>query len=234
MGTETPWEKRWIPQRLPSFGNQRWDTVWDGLTEGFERETAPAGTALYQQGDPASEVIFLHTGQVRIECVHSNGKKRVLCLLFDGIPVGEEECLFGGPREYRAVTVTECQFSRIPAEVFKDRAEASPALALKLFQISARKWQMLSRTVVRDSFLDARGRVIQFLLSISGPYGAKEAAGIRFTIRLTHQEVADFLGISRVVVSQCFQSLIRDGLLKKAHQYYLIPDRASLEAQLYP
>ena len=233
MGTETPWEKRWIPQHLPSFGNQRWDTVWDGLTEGFEREIAPAGTALYQQGDPASEVIFLHTGQVRIECVHNNGKKRVLCLLFDGITVGEEECLFGEPREYRAVAVTECQFSRIPAEVFKDRAEASPALALKLFQISARKWQILSRTVVRDSFLDARGRVIQFLLSISGPYGAKETAGIRFTIRLTHQEVADFLGLSRVVVSQCFQSLIRDGLLKKAHQYHLIPDRTSLEAQLY-
>lgn len=233
MGTETPWEKRWIPQRLPSLGNQRWDTVWDGLTEGFDRETIPAGTALYQQGDPASEVIFLYTGQVRIECVHSSGKKRVLYMLFDGIPVGEEECLFGGPREYRAVAVTECQFSRIPAEVFKERAEASPALALKLFQISARKLQMLSRTVVRDSFLDARGRVIQFLLSISGPYGAEDASGIRFTIRLTHQEVADFLGLSRVVVSQCFQSLIRDGLLKKAHQYYLIPDRVSLEGQLY-
>lgn len=57
--------------------------------------------------------------------------------------------------------------------------------------------------------------------------------GVRLTIRLTHQEVADFLGISRVVVSQCFQSLSREGLLKKTRQHYLLPDRAALEAQLH-
>lgn len=169
----------------------------------------------------------------RVECIHSSGKKRVLCLLFEGIPVGEDECLFGGPREYRAVAVTACQIFRIPAEVFKRRAEASPALALKLFQISARKSQVLGRMLIRDSFLSVRGRVIQFLLSVSEPYGTEEGAGVRLTIRLTHQEVADFLGISRVVVSQCFQSLSREGLLKKTRQHYLLPDRAALEAQLH-
>ena len=61
----------------------------------------------------------------------------------------------------------------------------------------------------------------------------EEGEGVRLTIRLTHQEVADFLGISRVVVSQCFQSLNREGLLKKTRQHYLIPDRAALEAQLH-
>ena len=203
------------------------------LTDGFRRETVPAGTVFYQQGDPAREVIFLQTGQIRVECIHSSGKKRVLCLLFEGIPVGEDECLFGGPREYRAVAVTACQIFRIPAEVFKRRAEASPALALKLFQISARKSQVLGRMLIRDSFLSVRGRVIQFLLSVSEPYGTEEGAGVRLTIRLTHQEVADFLGISRVVVSQCFQSLNREGLLKKTRQHYLIPDRAALEAQLH-
>ena len=92
-----------------------------------------------------------------MECIHSSGKKRVLCLLFEGIPVGEDECLFGGPREYRAVAATACQIFRIPAEVFKRRAEASPALALKLFQISARKSQVLGRMLIRDSFLSVRG-----------------------------------------------------------------------------
>ena len=222
MEKELRWEKQWIPEHLSAVGNEPWDTVWDRLTDGFRPETVPAGT-----------VIFLQTGQIRVECIHSSGKKRVLCLLFEGIPVGEDECLFGGPREYRAVAVTACQIFRIPAEVFKRRAEASPALALKLFQISARKSQVLGRMLIRDSFLSVRGRVIQFLLSVSEPYGTEEGAGVRLTIRLTHQEVADFLGISRVVVSQCFQSLSREGLLKKTRQHYLLPDRAALEAQLH-
>ena len=233
MEKELRWEKQWIPEHLSAVGNEPWDTVWDRLTDGFRPETVPAGTVFYQQGDPAREVIFLQTGQIRVECIHSSGKKRVLCLLFEGIPVGEDECLFGGPREYRAVAVTACQIFRIPAEVVKRRAEASPALALKLFQISARKSQVLGRMLIRDSFLSVRGRVIQFLLSVSEPYGTEEGAGVRLTIRLTHQEVADFLGISRVVVSQCFQSLSREGLLKKTRQHYLLPDRAALEAQLH-
>lgn len=106
MEKELRWEKQWIPEHLSAVGNEPWDTVWDRLTDGFRPETVPAGTVFYQQGDPAREVIFLQTGQIRVECIHSSGKKRVLCLLFEGIPVGEDECLFGGPREYRAVAVT--------------------------------------------------------------------------------------------------------------------------------
>ena len=97
MEKELRWEKQWIPEHLSAVGNEPWDTVWDRLTDGFRPETVPAGTVFYQQGDPAREVIFLQTGQIRVECIHSSGKKRVLCLLFEGIPVGEDECLFGGP-----------------------------------------------------------------------------------------------------------------------------------------
>ena len=86
---------------------------------------------------------------------------------------------------------------------------------------------------IGDCFVRVRGRVVEFLRSVSEPYGTEEGAGVRLTIRLTHQEVADFLGISRVVVSQCFQSLSREGLLKKTRQHYLLPDRAALEAQLH-
>lgn len=87
MEKELRWEKQWIPEHLSAVGNEPWDTVWDRLTDGFRPETVPAGTVFYQQGDPAREVIFLQTGQIRVECIHSSGKKRVLCLLFEGIPV---------------------------------------------------------------------------------------------------------------------------------------------------
>ena len=226
------WEKQWTPRYLPSLGDEPWDAVWDRLTQGFRRETVPAGTVLYQQGDPADEVLYLQSGQVRLECVHSGGKRRVLCLLFDGIPVGEDECIYGGVREFRAVAATRCQVFRIPAEVFKRRAETSPALALKLFQVSARKSQVLSRLLVRDSFLSARGRIIQFLLSLAERHGESGAEGTRLTILLTQQETADFLGFSRVAVAHCVRDLVREGLLAKRGRALLLPDPEDLRAQL--
>lgn len=221
-----------MPQHLSSLGDEPWDTVWDRLTDGFRREAVQAGTVFYQQGDPADEVLYLQSGQVRVECVHSDGKKRALYLLFDGIVVGEDECIYGGVREFRAVAATECQVFRIPAEVFKQRVETSAALALKLFQVSARKSQVLSRLLVRDSFLSARGRIVQFLLSVAERHGAAGAEGVRLTIRLTQQELADFLGLSRVAVSHCIQLLAQEGLLKKRERFWVLPDPAALRAQL--
>ena len=158
-----------------------------------------------------------------MECIHSGGKKRVLCLLFEGIPVGEDKCLFGGPREYRAVAVTACQIFRIPAEVFKRRAEASPALALKLFRIFRPEEPGAWPHADPRQLVSVRGRVIQFLLSVSEPYGTEEGAGGRLTIRLTRQEVADFIGHLPGGGVECFQSLSREGLLKKTRQHYPIP-----------
>ena len=232
MEENAVWEKQWTPRYLPSLGDEPWDAVWGRLTEGFRLEIVPAGTVLYQQGDPADEVLYLQSGQVQLECVHSGGKRRVLCLLFDGIPVGEDECIYNSVREFRAVTATECQVFRIPAEVFKQRVETSPALALKLFQVSARKSQVLSRMLVRDSFLSARGRVIQLLLSLAERYGAVGTGGVRLTIRLTQQEIADFLGLSRVAVSHCIQFLTQEGLLAKRGRTLLLPDPEALQAQL--
>ena len=115
MEKELRWEKQWIPEHLSAVGNEPWDTVWDRLTDGFRPETVPAGTVFYQQGDPAREVIFLQTGQIRVECIHSSGKKRVLCLLLREFPWERTSACSGGPREYRAVAVTACQIFRIPA-----------------------------------------------------------------------------------------------------------------------
>lgn len=71
MEKELRWEKQWIPEHLSAVGNEPWDTVWDRLTDGFRPETVPAGTVFYQQGDPAREVIFLQTGQIRVVMGHT-------------------------------------------------------------------------------------------------------------------------------------------------------------------
>ena len=64
MEQETAWEKQWMPQHLSSLGNEPWDAVWDRLTDGFCRETVPAGTVFYQQGDPADEVLSVLTREL--------------------------------------------------------------------------------------------------------------------------------------------------------------------------
>lgn len=228
MGTgQERWEKQWRPA-APGMKGPAWENVWDELTGGFRTADVPKGTVLYEQGGPAEEVIFLHRGQVQLECCHSSGKKRVVYALFDGLTVGEDECMFGGPRAFRAVCNTPCRITRIPAQEFRRRVEHSHALALKLFQLAARRAQMLSQLLVRDSFLDAGKRVARFLVSQAEYYGKPEDGGLCLTVRLTHQQLADFLGISRVAVSQCVRELEKQGLLERREGRFFLPNPAAL------
>lgn len=224
---EERWEKRWRPVAC-GLDNREWDTVWEELTGDRPAVSVSRGTVLYEQGDSADDVIFLHRGQVQLECCHKNGKKRVVYQLFDGITVGEDECMFGDVREFRAVCSTECQISRIPAEEFRRSVERSHALALKLFQVAARKGQVLRSLLARDSFLDVEERVARFLMSQAEYYGQPEDGGVRINVRITQQELADFLGISRVAVSQCLSELRQKGILYKRGRYLLIRDLPAL------
>lgn len=225
---EERWEKQWRPT-ICGRDSEAWDTVWGELTDGFPEVNVPAGTVLYEQGDPADEVIFLHHGTVWVESCHKNGKKRVIYALFNGLTVGEEECMFGGDREFRAVCNTECRISRIPAEEFRRRVEGSHALAVKLLQASARKGQVLCNLLTRDSFLDVEERIARFLVSQAEYYGEPENGGMRLTVRITQQELADFLGISRVAVSQSLSELREKGILDKRGRYLLIRDVPALQ-----
>lgn len=223
------WEEKWRVQNRRVLGEASWERVWDELTDGFPMETVPKGTVLYQQGAPADEVIYLHRGQAQLDCCHSSGKKRAIYAIFDGLTLGEDECMFGGVREFRAITTSECVLCRVPAVEFRRRVESSHALAVKLLQVSARKHQVLSRALARESFLSVGERVARYLLAQAEYYGREEGDGVCITARFTHQEVADFVGTSRVAVSRCLRELEKQGLLEKRDRCFFLPDPAALK-----
>lgn len=205
---------------------------WSALTAGLSPEVLPKGAMLYRQGSASDEMFLIVEGRVRLECCHSNGKNRTIYTVSEGVIIGEAGAMFGGAHDFQAVAASRCTVYRVPASLFRQRAEASPALAIQVLQIAARKGQILATLLTQDSFLGVQERLSGTLLRLAGQYGVPRAAGTLITLRFTHQELADLLGVSRVSVSQCLQSFIRRGLIKKQGRYYLILDANGLEQLL--
>lgn len=205
---------------------------WSALTAGLSPEILPKGGMLYRQGSASSEMFLIVEGRVRLECCHSNGKNRAIYIVSDGVTIGEAGAMFGGTHDFQAVAACRCTIYRIPASLFRQRTEASPALAIQVLQIAARKGQILATLLTQDSFLGVEERLSGTLLHLAGQYGVPRTAGTLITLRFTHQELADLLGVSRVSVSQCLQSLIRRGLIQKQGRFYLISDAKGLEQLL--
>lgn len=205
---------------------------WSALTAGLSPEILPKGGILYQQGSPSDEMFLIVEGRVRLECCHSNGKNRAIYIVSNGVTMGEAGAMFGGTHDFQAVAVSRCTLYRISAPLFRRRAEASPALAIQVLQIAARKGQILATLLTQDSFLGVQARMSGTLLRLAGQYGAPRSGGTLINLRFTHQEMADLLGVSRVSVSQCFQEFTRRGFLQKQGRFYLISDTQGLEQLL--
>lgn len=222
-----------LAQRLPlSPWLTAKDMDWSELLADHTPELVPKGTVLYRQGDPAREFFLILHGRALLECCHSNGKTRTIYTLTDGMTVGEAGCLFGGVREYDAITATECQVCRIPAEEFHRKVYDSPALAVQVLSIAARKGQVLARLLTLDNFLDSRARLAQALLYLAEQYSRPLDGGVLITLHFTHQDMADFLGISRVSVTQSFRELTDTGLVSKRDSHCFLPSIVALEERL--
>lgn len=222
-----------LSQRIPLTP---WMTAsgmdWSELTAGLSPEVLPKGGILYRQGSASDEMFLIVEGRARLECCHSSGKNRAIYIVSDGVTIGEAGAMFGGAHDFQAVAVSRCTLYRVPAPLFRQRVEASPALAIQVLQIAARKGQILATLLTQDSFLGVQERLAGALLWLAGQYGAPRSEGTLINLRFTHQEMADLLGVSRVSVSQCLQEFTRRELIKKYGRFYLISDPQGLEHML--
>ena len=120
------------------------------------------GQTLYQESDKALGVFTLRKGLVKLVRVTSDGRERVVRVLFAGDVVGLE-ALATGRYDSQAVALSEVSLCRIPLEVVHQLGSNSPRLHRKLME----KWQSALKLaddwLAELNFGSARQRVLHFI-----------------------------------------------------------------------
>jgi len=121
-----------------------------------------AGQSLYEESDKALGVFTLRKGMVKLVRVTSDGRERVVRVLFAGDVVGLE-ALATGRYDSQAVALSEVALCRIPLDVIHQLGANSPRLHRKLME----KWQSALRLaddwLAELNFGTARQRVAHFI-----------------------------------------------------------------------
>jgi len=121
-----------------------------------------AGQSLYEESDKAIGVFTLRKGMVKLVRVTSDGRERVVRVLFAGDVVGLE-ALATGRYDSQAVALSEVALCRIPLDVIHQLGANSPRLHRKLME----KWQSALRLaddwLAELNFGTARQRVVHFI-----------------------------------------------------------------------
>jgi CRP-like cAMP-binding protein len=162
-----------------------------------------SGEVVFSQGDPGDALYAVVTGKIRISAGAADGREIFLNIMEPGDTFGEIALLDGGTRTASATAMIPSELVSIRREHFLGVLEREPRVALELLRLCGERLRWTSGLVEEAALLDAPARLAKRLLSLTQLHG--ERAGNGVTLRISQEELANFLGVSRQVVNQYLQ-----------------------------
>lgn len=154
-------------------------------------KSVPAGTIVFQRGDPGESIFAVCSGIVKISNRSADGRDAVLNLIHPGDIFGEIALLDGEPRTADAQAVTDCELMVIERRDFVPLVARQPGLALKLIAMLCARIRRTSEQVEDVMFLPLPGRLAKTLLWLAGNSASRER------ISITQREIGQIIGMTR-------------------------------------
>jgi len=204
-------------------------TALEGLDAISSSATYPKGALLFVEGQAARGVFIICNGRVKLSASSADGKSVILRIAESGEVVGLPGTISGKPYEVTAEALEPIQANFISRELFlqflKQHGEAAVRAAEILSDIYHATYQEVRYLGLSGS---ATEKLARFILDL--PAVADSAKGtLRATVTLTHEEIAEMIGLSRETVSRLFANFKRKKYIEVHGSALVIADKAGLE-----
>jgi len=191
--------------------------------------TYPKGATLFVEGQPARGVFILCAGHVKLSTSSSDGKTLILRISEPGDLLGLPATISGRPYEVTGEVIEPTQANFISRTDFlnflRDHGEAALRVAQELSETYQSAFAEMRTIGLSHS---AREKLARFLLDWSAHHASDNGA-VRFTLALTHEEIAQMIGASRETVTRLFADFKKRNLLQIKGSSVTIKDKVGLE-----
>jgi CRP/FNR family transcriptional regulator len=163
------------------------------------------GETVFMQGDGSDTVYFLCEGRVKLSKISPDGRKLTLDVIGPGEFFGELALSGEKERGTTAEAVTDANGYKIGKNALEGFLHRRPDIAIKMIQLMGAR-RLSAETFLEEMiFMDVEARISALLIKYSEDGVVK--------IPLTHQEIADMTGATRVSVSRAIARLRSRGAI---------------------
>lgn len=170
------------------------------------------GASLYHAGDAFESLYAVRSGAFKTVGVSRQGDEKITGFYLPGEMLGLD-AISAGRHGYNAVALEDSEVCAIPFAQLEKLSMTMPALQHRLLQV-------LSGDISRDQGLllllgsmSAEQRLAAFLLSLSRRHQRLGFSASRFVLRMTRDEIGNYLGLTLETVSRLFSRFQRDGMI---------------------
>lgn len=166
------------------------------------------------------EIWVVCRGVVQLGTLYDSGDEALLGLACPSMPFGLPLSLI---RPYQAAALTDVDLMRLTLT----EVEQSPVLAHGIFRHLTRRLQQTEAVLAMVGYRRVEDRLRHLLLLLKDEIGQPSGTGTRFAIRLTHQQLANAIGTTRVTVTRLLSQLQEEGwLVVDSARHIVIPPHA--------
>jgi len=180
---------------------------------GAHRISVAPGTVLYDPHTPANNLYFIHRGQIRTYHVGHDDYGRLIDILGPDAWFGEAALAKQATYGEQAVAVVPSIVSEIPSEKFLNVLVQQPRTAIELYRQLAAKLTVAREDAAALVFDDCHSRLLKALVRFSRS-AAASPHGDGVVLRITHEQLAQAIGVARETVSLALTQLRQQNLLR--------------------
>ena len=180
---------------------------------------------VFHNDDPAGHVFLITSGTVKVSVPDEQGHEVVVALQRGGDVFGELALFDDGPRSATVTAITETHTLALARQEFIGALERNPDAMRRMLGLLVKTVRRSTGHIEDLVFLDLPGRVAKCLLDLAEAAGSDQ-------VDLTQEDLAGFVGATRVSVNRVLADLEKRGAIKIGRRNLVLKDRAVLQGAI--
>jgi len=175
------------------------DTFLATIGGGRKSLTVPRKQGIFNQGDAADAVFYIHKGKVRLSVVSKIGKEATIAILGDGNFFGEGALAGQAFRMGSAAAMTDCQLLRIEKKAMMAALHREHAFSDMFVAYLLARNIRYEEDLIDQLFNSSEKRLARVLLMLA--HFGKEGVPETVVPRISQETLAEMVGTTRSRVS---------------------------------
>ena len=189
----------------------------------------PAEAVLFVEGQVPRGIYMLCSGRVKLTMTAQDGKTIIVRVAEAGELLGLQSAISGEVHELTAETLQPCQVDFVRRDDFTKLLREQPEVAANTIQQFGNYYRGACQQIrYLGLTTSANEKLASFLLE-SAIRGQETQQGVRFNLSLTHEEIAQVVGLTRETVTRGFSEFKSLNLISTKGPTVLIRNKTGLE-----
>ncbi|MFA6310808.1 MAG: Crp/Fnr family transcriptional regulator [Sterolibacterium sp.] len=184
------------------------------LLQAGTRRHLEAKDIVFNRGETGSRIYFILNGGVRVGTLSHQGQEIIFDVLVTGDFFGEMSLFDDKPRTGTVTTLVPTTLFMLGKSEFLAALEKCPAISIRLIQVLVGRLRMMDSFIEDVIFLDAAERIAKRVIALARLFGRPgERDEIRIDLKVSQQELANLVGITRESVNKQFREWEKAGVI---------------------